>query len=305
MRILLPTPQNDDFLDALNQVESWDFVVASYNLPGRKICFGQDFWLGSSRNGKTWLLAAVPTGIYEGFDPTETAVAALLDPPKQNEDTIADTLFRIYIAGETVDRLSADAIDAILADVQFPEYLPVESYLPESPKDWLHLPTELVVGFTLSEGACVGGGTFNEYSRDSLEDVLRVVCGPRQDGILIAYTLAAREVIPMLSWDVDWPLTRRGTTAPERREKVQGMLPWETEADQSLLSIYQHVSGTSFWGVPPYFSKPIVRLRVGGRSQEEAISNWYQCARALRRLKKDTPVSVPFRESIKSRGQQL
>jgi hypothetical protein len=296
MRILLPTPQNDDFLEALNQVESWDFVVAPYNLPGKDSCLKQDFWLGSSHNGKTWILSVVPFDDYEDFNPAESAIAALLDPPKQNEDTIAEILFRIYIEGETVDRLSAAAIDAILADVQFPEYLPVESYLPDAPKDWQQLPSELVVGFTLSEGACVGGGTFNEYSRDSLEDVLRVVCGPRQDGILIAYTLAAREVIPLLKWDVDWPLSRRGTAAPERREKVQGMLPWETEADQSLLSIYQHVSGTGFWGAPPYFSKPVVRLRVGGRSQEEAISNWYQCARALRRLKKDTPVFDPLWE---------
>ena len=98
MRILLPIPQNDDFLEALNQVESWDFVVASYNLPGRKICFGQDFWLGSSRNGKTWILSVVPFDDDEDFDPAESAIAALLDPPKQNEDTIAETLFRIYIA---------------------------------------------------------------------------------------------------------------------------------------------------------------------------------------------------------------
>ena len=97
----------------------------------------------------------------------------------------------------------------------------------------------------------MGAGTFNEYSHDCVEDVLRVVCGPRHDGILTTYTLAAHEVITLLNWDVDWPLTRRGTTAPEQREKVQGMLPWETEADQSLLSIYQHVSGAGFFGCTP------------------------------------------------------
>jgi hypothetical protein len=296
MRILLPTPQNDDFLEALNQVESWDLAVAPYNLPGRDNCFGQDFWLGASRNGSTWVLAAVPFGDYEGFDPAEAAVAALLDPPKQNEDTITEILLRIYIAGKEVDRLNKSTIDEILTEVPFPEYLPVESHLPEAPQNWLQLPAEFVVNFTLSEGACVGGCTFNEYSRDSLEDVLRVVCGPRHDGILIAYTLAVREVIPLLNWDVDWPLARRGTAAPERREKVQGMLPWETEADQSLLSIYQHVSGTGFWMAPPYYSKPVVRLRVGGRSQDEAISNWYQCAHALRTMKRNIPEIAPLWE---------
>ena len=42
----------------------------------------------------------------------------------------------------------------------------------------------------------------------------------------------------------NWPLARRGKEAPTQREKVQGDLPWEYETDQSLFSIYQHVSGT-------------------------------------------------------------
>ena len=301
MRILLPA-QDGDFIEALNQIESWNFVVVPYNLPDRDICFKQNLWLGSSRNGRTWLLAAVPFGIDERFDPAETAVAALLDPPKQNEDTIAEILLRIYIAGKEVNRLSKSSSDEILAAVTFPEYRSVASCLPDAPHEWLQLPAELVVGFELSEGACVSRYTFDEYSRDSLEDVLRVACGPRQDGILIDYTLAAREVIPLLSWDVDWPLTRRGTAAPERREKVQGMLPWETETDLSLLTIYQHVPGTGFWLTPPYFSKPVVRLRVGGRSQEEAVSNWYQCARALRAMKRNIPEITPLWESQEGRN---
>jgi hypothetical protein len=59
MKILLPS-QDGDFPEALNQVESWDFVVAPYNLPGKDNCLKQDFWLGSSRNGSTWVLVTVP-----------------------------------------------------------------------------------------------------------------------------------------------------------------------------------------------------------------------------------------------------
>ena len=297
MRILLPaTPQDGDFIEALNQVESWDLAIVPYNLPGRDKCFKQDLWLGSSRNGRTWLLAAAPYDTYEGFDPAETTVAALLDPPKQNKDTIAEILLRIYIAGRNVEQLSNDAIDEILVATPFPEYRPVAIYLPKAPQDWLHLPAEFVVSFSLSEGACVTGGLFEEYRRDSLEEVLRIVCGPRQDGILIAYSLAAREVVPLLTWDIDWPLARRGKGAPVRRDKVQSTLPWDSETDQSLFSIYQHVPGTGFWIAPPYYSKPTVRLRVGGRSQEEAVSNWYQCARALRTMKQNIPVSDPLWE---------
>jgi hypothetical protein len=105
MRILLPS-QDIAFLEALNEIESWDMALVPYNLPGRDICFEQNLWLGSSHDGKTWLLAAVPHGIDEHFNPTETAVAVLLDPPKQDEDTITEILLRIYIAGREVNELS-------------------------------------------------------------------------------------------------------------------------------------------------------------------------------------------------------
>ena len=62
MRILLPS-QDIAFLDALNEIESWDMALVPYNLPGRDICFEQNFWLGSSRDGKVWVLAAVPFDI--------------------------------------------------------------------------------------------------------------------------------------------------------------------------------------------------------------------------------------------------
>jgi len=285
MRVLLPTPQDGNFLEALNQIKSWNLVVIPYDLPGRESCIKQDFWLGSSCDGRTWALAVVPHGIYESFDPGEVAVAILLHPPKQNDDTIAEILLRIYIAGQNVDQLSTSVIGEILAAVPFPEYRQVGSYLPEAPEDWLQLPAKLDVSFTLSAGACVYGGLFKVYQRDSLEDVLRVVCGPRQDGILIAYTLAVQEVVPLLRWDVDWPLVRQGKQQPFKRDKVEGALPWESETDLSLLTLYQQVSGTNLWHAPPYYAKPVVRLRVGGRTPETAIANWYTCARVLRTMK--------------------
>jgi hypothetical protein len=297
MRILLPTTSQDgEFLETLNQIESWKFVILPWSLPSKESLLGQDFWLGSSHDGKTWLLAVVPFGDYDDFDPAESAVAALLDPPKRNSDTIAEILLRIYIARQNSDRLSEAVIDEILTAVQFPEFRSVGGYLPEAPRDWLHLPGELVVGFTLSEHAFVNGHTYDTYSRDSIEAALRVVCGPRHDGLLIGYTFATREVIPLLQWDIDWPLARRGKSEPTRREKVQGDLPWESETDQSLFTLYQHVPGTGFWCAPPYYSKPVVRLRVGGRSQDEAIANWHQCARALRKVKQNIPVSDHLRE---------
>ena len=122
------------------------------------------------------------------------------------------------------------------------------------------------------------------YVRNSVEDALRVLCGPRVEGILIAYTLNVRQVVPLLRWDMDWPLSRRGREVPVKRQLAQGAAPWDFETDRSVLTLYQAFPGRGQWN-PPYFGQPVVRLRVGGRTAEEAVANWYTCALALRRLR--------------------
>lgn len=158
--------------------------------------------------------------------------------------------------------------------------------MPEAPKEWLDLPAEILVDVDLSELTSVTGRSVQEFARDNLTDVLRVVSSPRQAGILFAYCLAAREVIPLLGWNVDWPLSRRGQRQPVKRTTVQGVVPWESHPDSSLLSIYQSVPYVGSASAPSYYTEPTVRLRVGGRTAKEAIKNWHQCAQALRRLKR-------------------
>ncbi|MGB7932047.1 MAG: hypothetical protein WCH04_07450 [Gammaproteobacteria bacterium] len=75
-----------------------------------------------------------------------------------------------------------------------------------------------------------------------------------------------------------------GTHLPVKRQLAQGAAPWDFETDRSLLTLYQAFPGRGQWN-PPYFGQPVVRLRVGGRTAEEAVANWYTCARALRRLR--------------------
>ncbi|MGB7934704.1 MAG: hypothetical protein WCH04_21285 [Gammaproteobacteria bacterium] len=162
----------------------------------------------------------------------------------------------------------------------------VRDYFPEAPREWLDLPAEMTVDVALSDGACVYGGVFTYYARNSVDEALRVLCGPREDGILIAYTLNVRQVVPLLRWDMDWPLSRRGREVPVKRQLAQGAAPWDFETDRSLVNLYQAFSGRGQWN-PPYFGQPVVRLRVGGRTREAAIANWYRCARALRRLKNE------------------
>jgi hypothetical protein len=88
------------------------------------------------------------------------------------------------------------------------------------------------------------GTTFEQYSRYSIDAAVHVVCGSRRNALLVTYTLAAREAIPLLKRDVDWPLARRGKAGPTRRGMAQGVLPWNYETEQSLLSLYQHLPGT-------------------------------------------------------------
>jgi hypothetical protein len=160
----------------------------------------------------------------------------------------------------------------------------VADFFPEAPAVWLTLPAELNVDIALSEGACVYGQVFTYYARDSLEEALRVVCGPRQDGILIGYHLAARGVIPLLRWSIDWPLARRGREAPVKRTLVQGAAPWDFETDRTFVSLYQAFPGRGQWN-PPYFGETTVRLRAAGRTAQEAVTHWHACAAVLRRLR--------------------
>jgi len=84
---------------------------------------------------------------------------------------------------------------------------------------------------------------------------------------------------------VDSPLARKSKTPPIERKKVQGSLPWEAEAETTLLEVYQHIKADDPWAIgPPYFGEAAIWLRVGGRTPEEAKKNWDRCAKALRSL---------------------
>ena len=194
-------------------------------------------------------------------------------------------MIKVYSALNREDDLNSARIDELIASESFPEYQPVSALMPEAPKNWLNLPCELTVRFGLSEGACTYRSLFTEYKRNTISEALRVVCGPRLDGILFHYTLEAREVTPFLLWDVDWPLLRRGKESASEREKIQGGLPWEYDADRTLFEIYQYRGRSSIWKPAPYFGEPSVRLRVGGQTPEDAANNWYVCASVIRKIR--------------------
>jgi hypothetical protein len=293
MKIILPDLEKSNLRELLNQIDDWLFVIAPWGENISDDYIVHDHWLGSSRDGRIWALAAksnAANGETREHDLHitgigEQVVALLLDPPKRDSSTISKILFSIHYRNVTGDPHDAEAINRITRQISFPEHLKVRAYLPEAPKEWLDLPAELVVGFAPSEGASISKGTFEEFTRSSLKTAIGVVCGLRHEGILIGYNLVIREVMPFLKWEVDWPLARRGKGMPYERQKVQGMLPWEYKTDDTLVSIYQSVPFSGAALAPHYYNEPVVRLRVGGRNRGEAISNWLKCAKALRKLK--------------------
>ena len=298
MHIILSTDIN--FIREINAITSWELTFEPMGLKDNSLYPEYPeglhreydyFYIGSSNDKTKWVLAALPWNLNEKDESTSAVIKAshcsaiLVDPPLVREESIRKILFNIFLEIRKNKYISTKRIDEILNSVPFNEYLPAQSYLPELPEIWRQLPAELCVDFMLSDDACLYESIWEEYSRDSLKDALKVVCGPRDDGLLIGYQLVVRDVIPFLAWDVDWPLSRRGKRPPYKREKVQGVFPWEYHADQTILSVYQEVQSRSLWTEVPYYGKPVVKLRVGGRNQQEAISNWHQCAKVLRPLK--------------------
>ena len=292
---VIPSTDKTKFAKTINQIDSWEMALLPWehhddplysDYRSRKCTF----WLGKSSNHKEWALAAIPGSIdqSEGLH-LETIYSActaiLVDPPKLQEDAIFKILFLIHSKFKKALWITENTVNEIFGAVVFNEYLPAQNYLPELPKDWLPLPVELCVSFELSENACAPPFIFRDCRRNSLKEALEVLYGPRHDGLLICYALVVRKVTPFLAWNVDWPLSRRGKEAPFKRRKVQGTFPWEYHADQTILAVYQWAPLRGFELSPDYFAQPTIRLIVGGKSQEEAISNWHKCAKALRKMK--------------------
>jgi hypothetical protein len=266
--------------EELGDVEDWQLVVPS-ETSGYGDDFGRNFWIGFSVESRRWILATTKDKLV----PERDALLTLQDAQTADTNYVAEVLLRALAATERDGNLSEDAARAILEEVPLPQYRRASDYLPELPKEWHDLPCELVVAFSLSDGAHVGRDTFKHYQRDTLSDALGVLRNGRHDGILIRYQLQTRGVVPFLFWDSDSPLARRGKDEPRERQKVQKGVPWEVDADPTILELYQHLTSDDPWSAgPPYFGEPTIWLRVGGRTKEEADDNWTRCAKALRQL---------------------
>jgi hypothetical protein len=305
MEILARPLSQAHLVRAEREIEDWTVLIEPWGIELPHQCgTWHDHYLGSSRNGGLWALWCEDTRPHsesrsreaEGPRPEEIEFL-LIDPPVQDRETISELLLRLHLACEEAKEatLCPSQVDAIASSVEFPSYRTVATYLPDAPESWLELSVRLVHAFDLSEHVSISKPDWDAYQRDSLEAALQVVLADREGGILVAYSLVATDVIPLMAWSVDWPLSRRGKNSPTRRGSIQGVLPWETEPDCGLLTLYQRVPLVGSLA-PNYFGDPTARLMVGGRTPEEAVENWERCASAFRRMKRrvDIPSGTPL-----------
>jgi hypothetical protein len=124
---------------------------------------------------------------------------------------------------------------------------PAGDLLPGIPAQWASLPTELVVNFHLTESGCMTAAMVAEYRRTSIETAMGALLSCHLYFVLLRYTVMVRGASPMLGWELDASLARIGQAKPKQRRKVQGVHPWEWQADDSLIEIYQHSPLVGFW----------------------------------------------------------
>ena len=294
---IVPHTDTVEFEKRIENIDSWDLAILPDRDHGTPIhsiwqSAHADFYLGSSADNTEWTLAMIPWGKSGDDDgsfsiPISSCKAILVDPPRpQQDDVIFKILLLVYDSLKASPWIGVERVQEIINSVPFTEYHTAETYIPHLPEEWRHLPVDLCVTIELSDEACFTPDLLKEFRRTTFTDALAVLYGPRVEGITIGYKLVVQDVIPFLPWDVDWSLSRRGKEAPYKQSKVEGTLPWKEYPDQALLTVYQYLPSQSIWRFGPlFYGQPSIRLSVGGRSQEEAISNWHRCAKALRKIK--------------------
>ena len=142
--------------------------------------------------------------------------------------------------------------------------------LPEGlPTFWYDAPVLVEVGLVLTEYNCVYGGFSRDFGVNTVADALLRLA--RDDTVFLQYRFFPRDMSPGYRYDVDWPLLRRGTSAPQPRQIIEDDGPphW----DETLFEIRNE---------PLPNQRGRRYLRVGGHTPALAIRNWLACAQVLR-----------------------
>lgn len=285
--ILQDQTQPSEFAHFLNKIDDWKFLTHPRGIECADLALNNEalefLCLGTSSIENIYAMGITPFDKFE--EKTEISVfAILIDPPKHNEEAIKEIFLRVRLAFVKRNAISQESLQRLVNSVSFPTYRTAGELLPGLPVAWEGIPAEIEVTIQLSDGACLYPGIFKEYKQTSFSEVLETLYGERNDGILLGYSLVSREVTPLLLWDIDWPLARAGEKKPTRRKKVS-IEALEKIADPTLLEVHQYLPSNSS-GSSPYYGQPTIRLRVGGFTEQTAITNWQLCAKLLREIKK-------------------
>ena len=287
MKIHIPTSNEQRYVVATSIEDVELFIIRR---SGKLLGF--DYWLGSSQDGSVWALYETACESLSEDDDfaitSEHLVCWLTDPPKRNREVIGTILFQVQTDLHETGALPENRLDEIIESNPFPVFKRVGEMLPDAPKHWRDLTVEIQIAIQMSEGVGVYQALYDEYKRDSLEDVVETVFKPRDPGFLFHYSLKTTETTPLTPYEVDWPFSRKGSQVPYKRGKVTRDTPWSQETNTTLIKVYQWAPRYGMWGLASFYSKPIVRLVVAGQTPQDSIANWHAAAKVLRKMKPET-----------------
>ena len=137
------------------------------------------------------------------------------------------------------------------------------------PGSWFFGGSRVDVSLNLAEGnLCVTRDFFTDYQADSLDQALDHML--RAD-IPLHYKVRNPDATRHLTWNVKWPLNRRGGNEGfHRRRLVQAASPLDWEIDNTLIELSKR------------YRDRVIMLTVGGRSKTDAGANWEIIATVVR-----------------------
>jgi hypothetical protein len=165
-----------------------------------------------------------------------------------------------------------------------PQGLPPQFYLA---------PIRVGVSLILTELNCIYSGFFDDFAATSLPDAVRRL--KEGDGTTLCYSFFFSDVVPAFKYDVDEPLFDSEEKNPYERTPVQADEPWHWCWDRTLFEIRFEPKYLDFFDMKPIEDGDEIDpsfdpyageyyLRVGGRTPEEAITNWELCANVIRKI---------------------
>ena len=155
----------------------------------------------------------------------------------------------------------------------------------ECPEAWHAWPCDVEVFFILTPSTCVYRSLYEEYYRNQWREIAETVFAPSNTKIFLGYRVVAAGFIPAFEWFVTWPVQRKGDSSGySRRQNVQGANPFDYESDKTIYAIWNRPNGM-------YGFTQTYMLTVGGRTKDEAASNWEKCVVPFRKILKKVRAS--------------